>query len=222
MSVYNTQRTITLNTKGSLSGPYYRVEFSNDCINYYTSSYTASINPVYLNGHDGSASYSSTVYASMSIVNLPTVGSTASILVPNNASCIKLINLSNSCDGNEYIENISSTTTSTSTSTTSTSTTSTSTTTSTTTTSTTTSTTTTTTAAPAYNYYTFTPCTGGVGTDYRSILSLALNAVYAFQASPPTRACYTITSITAGVNANDLPTIYGPKSDCGDTDCQQL
>jgi hypothetical protein len=164
MSVYNTQRTITLNTKGSLSGPYYRVEFSNDCINYYTSSYTASINPVYLNGHDGSASYSSTVYASMSIVNLPTVGSTASILVPNNASCIKLINLSNSCDGNEYIENISSTTTSTSTSTTSTSTTSTSTTTSTTTTSTTTSTTT---AAPSANLAWSYSETGGANAEMR-------------------------------------------------------
>jgi hypothetical protein len=82
-------------------------------------------------------------------------------------------------------------------------------------------TTTTTTPAPIYNYYTFTPCGGGAGTDYRSILSLALNDVYAFQASPPDRACYTITSITAGVNSNNLPTIYGPKSDCNDDDCQQ-
>ena len=87
---------------------------------------------------------------------------------------------------------------------------------------TTTTTSTTTTTPPVYNYYTFTPCTSGVGTDYRSILSLALNDVYAFQASPPDRACYTITSITAGVNSNDLPTIYGPKSDCNDDDCQQL
>jgi hypothetical protein len=93
--------------------------------------------------------------------------------------------------------------------------------TSTTTTTSTSSTTTTTTPAPIYNYYTFTPCVGGAGTDYRSILSLALNDVYAFQASPPDRACYTITSITAGVNSNNLPTIYGPKSDCNDDDCQQ-
>ena len=74
---------------------------------------------------------------------------------------------------------------------------------------------------PAYNYYTFTPCVGGAGTDYRSILSLALNDVYAFQASPPPRACYEITSITASVNSNDLPTIYGPKTDCNDSDCTQ-
>jgi hypothetical protein len=116
MSVYNTQRTITLNTKGSLSGPYYRVEFSNDCINYYTSSYTASINPVYINPYGPTtASYSSTVYASMSIVDLPNVGSTASILVPNDACCIKLINLSDNCYGNEYVESICSTTTTTTT-----------------------------------------------------------------------------------------------------------
>jgi hypothetical protein len=74
---------------------------------------------------------------------------------------------------------------------------------------------------PAYNYYTFTPCVGGAGTDYRSILSLALNDVYAFQASPPARNCYEITSITASVNSNDLPTIYGPKTDCSDSDCTQ-
>ena len=87
---------------------------------------------------------------------------------------------------------------------------------------TTTTTSTTTTTPPVYNYYTFTPCTSGVGTDYRSILSLALNDVYAFEASPPDRVCYQITSITATANSNDLPTIYGPKSGCGDNDCQEL
>ena len=72
-----------------------------------------------------------------------------------------------------------------------------------------------------YNYYTFTGCNGG-STDYRSILSLALNAVYAFQASPPDRNCYTITSITAPANVNDLPTLFGPKTGCEDIDCTQL
>ena len=100
-------------------------------------------------------------------------------------------------------------------------TTTTSTTTTSTTSTTTTSTTTTTTLAPAYNYYTFTPCTGGAGTDYRSLLSLALYDVYAFQASPPDRMCYTITDITASPNVNNLPTIYGPKIDCNDADCIQ-
>ena len=74
---------------------------------------------------------------------------------------------------------------------------------------------------PAYNYYTFTPCVGGAGTDYRSISSLALYDVYSFLAAPPARQCYEITSITASSNNNDLPTIYGPKTDCYDSDCVQ-
>lgn len=114
MSVSYTQRTVTLNTKGSLSGPYYSVEFSNDCVNYYTLTYTASLSSL------PTPFLSSSVYASMSIVDLPTVGSTASILVPSDACCIKLINLSDNCYGNAYIESICTTTTSTSTSTTTT------------------------------------------------------------------------------------------------------
>ena len=91
------------------------------------------------------------------------------------------------------------------------------------TTTTTTTTSTTTTRNPeSYNYYTFTPCTGGTGTDYRSLLSLALYDVYAFQASPPDRMCYTITDITASPTVNNLPTIYGPKANCEDEDCIQL
>lgn len=74
---------------------------------------------------------------------------------------------------------------------------------------------------PAYNYYTFTPCAGGASVDYRSILSLALSAVYTFASYPPDRLCYQITSITASPNTNDLPTIYGPLSDCSDANCIQ-
>jgi hypothetical protein len=83
-------------------------------------------------------------------------------------------------------------------------------------------TTTTTTSPIAYNYYTFTPCAGGASVDYRSILALALGAVYSFAAYPPTVACYTITSITAAPNTNDLPTLYGPLTDCSDPNCVQL
>jgi hypothetical protein len=83
-------------------------------------------------------------------------------------------------------------------------------------------TTTTTTPAPIYNYYTFTPCNGGAGTDYRSVSSLTLNDVYAFLPPDQPRPCYEITSIAAAVNTNDLPTIYGPKSGCGDSGCQQV
>ena len=87
---------------------------------------------------------------------------------------------------------------------------------------TTTSTTSTTTISPpSYNYYTFTPCLGGAPSNYRSLLSLALYDVYAFQASPPDRICYTVTDITAPSNVNNLPTIYGPKIDCNDADCTQ-
>jgi hypothetical protein len=75
---------------------------------------------------------------------------------------------------------------------------------------------------PLYNYYTFTPCTGGTGTDYRSILALALNDVYSFAAYPPAVGCYQITSITATPNTNDLPTLYGPLTDCSDINCIQL
>ena len=92
------------------------------------------------------------------------------------------------------------------------------------TTTTTTSTTSTTTAAPAYNYYTLTSCTsGGIGTDYRSILSLGINSVYSFLEAPPARACYQVTDINAAPNTNDLPTLYGPYlSGCVDISCQQL
>jgi hypothetical protein len=85
-----------------------------------------------------------------------------------------------------------------------------------------TTTTTTTTEFIAYNYYTFTPCSGGAGVDYRSILALGLGEVYAFTSSPPQAACYTITSITAAPNTNDLPTLFGPKTDCSDSDCVQV
>ena len=79
---------------------------------------------------------------------------------------------------------------------------------------------------PSYNYYTFTPCGGGSGTDYRSILSLQINDVYTFLPygpGEPDRACYEITSITASSNTNDLPTIYGPVEDsCLSIYCVQL
>jgi hypothetical protein len=81
-------------------------------------------------------------------------------------------------------------------------------------------------SSPSYNYYTLTPCTGGSGTDYRSILALALNDVYTFLPYGPgesTRACYEITDIAAASNTNDLPTIYGPVvDDCASTYCVQV
>lgn len=79
---------------------------------------------------------------------------------------------------------------------------------------------------PSYNYYTLTPCGSGSGTDYRSILALALYDVYTFLPygpGEPDRACYEVTSISASSNTNDLPTIYGPvDSGCVSIYCQQL
>lgn len=122
----------------------------------------------------------------------------SSSLVPNTATIIR-VKSTGVC--NNYIDIPLTTTTTTTTSST---------------------TTTTTTAAPAYNYYTFTPCAGGGSVDYRSILALALGAVYTFQPYPPDRACYSITDINAAPNTNDLPTLYGPLVDCNDENCIQL
>lgn len=73
----------------------------------------------------------------------------------------------------------------------------------------------------SFNYYTLTPCTGGGGTDYRSILALALNDIVSFTDNPTNNACYQITSITATPNSNNLPTVYG-RSGCGGSDCIQV
>lgn len=127
----------------------------------------------------------------------------SSSLVPNTATIIR-VKSTGVCNNYIDIPLVTITTTTTSTSTSST------------------TTTTTTTAPPAYNYYTFTPCTGGASVDYRSVLPLALGAVYAFQAYPPDRACYSITDINAAPNTNDLPTLYGPLVDCNDENCIQL
>jgi len=76
-------------------------------------------------------------------------------------------------------------------------------------------------APSSYNYYTLTPCSGGAGTDYRSIFALALNDIVSFTDNPFNNACYQITSITASPNSNDLPTLYG-RSGCGGNDCVQV
>ena len=55
----------------------------------------------------------------------------------------------------------------------------------------------------------------------QKIIYKILYDVYSFLAAPPARQCYEITSITASSNNNDLPTIYGPKTDCYDSDCVQ-
>ena len=86
---------------------------------------------------------------------------------------------------------------------------------------TTSTTTTTTTEFINYNYYTLTPCSGGGGTDYRSILALGLNDIISFTDNPTNNACYQVTDINASPNTNDLPTVYG-RTGCGGSDCIQV
>ncbi len=82
----NINRQITLTGKGADAGPYFDVYYSTDCINY-----TICV--------DGTAVY------------LPLVGSTVIVTVPDNAACLKLVNRSPECNGNNVIESIGTTTT---------------------------------------------------------------------------------------------------------------
>ena len=198
----NLSYKLTLTSEGINSGPYYNVTYTTASVYY----------PVLA----GSPAY------------LPNISSSVVVSIPSGSFSYLAFNLNNGiggdcelCNNNVTLIVTGSAPTTSTTTTTTTAAPTTSTTTTTTTAAPTTSTTTTTTTTIPYNYYTFTPCAGGAGTDYRSISVLALNDVYAFQASPPDRTCYEITSITAAVNSNDLPTIYGPKSGCGDSDCIQ-
>jgi hypothetical protein len=139
------QRLITLTSKGNSAGPSYRAQYSTDCVNY--------INTI-----------------GTSLINLPNVGSTATITYPDNAVCLRLVNQSVGCDNNFVIQVIGTTTTSTTTAaTTTTSTTTAAPTTTTTTTAATTTTTTaattttsTTTAATTTTSTTLAPCYSGV------------------------------------------------------------
>jgi hypothetical protein len=119
------QRVVTLTQKGNSAGPSYRAQYSDDCVTYINTTGT-------------------------SLINLPAIGSQATITFPDTALCLRLVNQNGACDNNFVVEVIGTTTT-TSTSTSTTSTTST-TTRPTTTTSTTTlpTTTTSTTLAPCY------------------------------------------------------------------------
>ena len=77
----------------------------------------------------------------------------------------------------------------------------------------------TTTAAPQYNYYEFISCDSGVTILRRSTSSYGLGETYTFQAGPQRRACWTITSVNAEVNTNDIASIFGPWNNCSDSAC---
>jgi hypothetical protein len=83
----NTLKRIALNERGENSGPDYQVFSSLDC----------------------------QTYTLIGNVNLPQVGSEASVIVPQNTLCLKLVNINSTCD-NEVIKVIGTTTTTTTTS----------------------------------------------------------------------------------------------------------
>jgi hypothetical protein len=93
-------RIITLTSRGNSAGPNFRAQYSNDCVTY--------INTI-----------------GTSLINLPSVGSTAIVTYPDTAICLRLVNQNEACGENNVVQIIGTTTTSTSTTTTSTTTTST-------------------------------------------------------------------------------------------------
>lgn len=74
-------RKITLTSDPGSAGPLYDVFYSTDCVNY-----TICI--------DGSG------------VSLPSVGSTVNVTVPDNTTCIRLVNLSAGCGNNSVTESL--------------------------------------------------------------------------------------------------------------------
>lgn len=114
----NINKEITLTSKGKNAGPNFDVFYSTDCINY----------TLCIDGDN---------------VSLPSIGSTTIVTVPDNVTCIKLVNLSAVCGENYVISGSVTTTTTTAAPTTTT----------------TSTTTTTTTAAPTTTTTTLAPST---------------------------------------------------------------
>ena len=75
----NVNRIVTLTEKGATSGPLYDIYYSLDCVSY-------------------------TLCVDGDNVSLPSEGSTATITLPESSSCLKLVNLSPTCDSNEKIQ----------------------------------------------------------------------------------------------------------------------
>lgn len=82
----NITRRITLTSAGTKSGPLYDIYYSIDCVNYV----------IAINGN-----------ARFMAVPIPY----ADVIIPDNAACIKVVNLSQDCNNNEEIEVIISPTT---------------------------------------------------------------------------------------------------------------
>lgn len=75
----NITRRITLTSAGTKSGPLYDIYYSIDCVNYV----------IAINGN-----------ARFMAIPIPY----ADVIIPDNAACIKVVNLSQDCNNNEEIE----------------------------------------------------------------------------------------------------------------------
>ena len=141
-------RIITLNSINPQTGSVFLLEYSSDCTNYYTTSVSniTGSGDIYI-----PITYTSSLNwnAYINTITLSSVGATASVLIPQTATCLRLTNLVGTYAGTQYVEIIGTSPTGSSTTTTTTTTTLAPTTTTTTTLAPTT-TTTTTTAAPTF------------------------------------------------------------------------
>jgi hypothetical protein len=117
------KRILTLNSITPQTGSTFLVEYSTDCVNYYTASFLNNV--LYPNivaaGNISGIYYTSSLYDWNDYLNTVTFASasnTASILIPTGSNCIRLTNLVEPCVGTQYVEIIgTSTTTSTTTTT---------------------------------------------------------------------------------------------------------
>ena len=106
------KRILTLNSITPQTGSTFLVEYSIDCVNYYT----ASINNILPTGGLTSSLYNWNDY--LNTVTFASASNTASILIPTGSNCIRLTNLVEPCVGNQYVEIIGTTTTTSTTTTT--------------------------------------------------------------------------------------------------------
>lgn len=84
----NVNRIVTLTEKGATSGPIYDIYYSLNCVSY-------------------------TLCVDGNNVNLPSAGSTATVTLPEESACLKLINQSVGCNNNEVVQVLIPTTTTT-------------------------------------------------------------------------------------------------------------
>jgi len=115
------KRILTLNSITPQTGSTFLVEYSTDCINYYTASFLNNVLSAYIPAPEFGIYYTSSLYDWNDYLNTVTFASasnTASILIPTGSNCIRLTNLVEPCVGTRYVEIIGTTTTTSTTTTT--------------------------------------------------------------------------------------------------------